>query len=239
MNPSLSLALVAAMLLTTSASADLRRVGLTGFDQIAIAGDMTVEVRADHRVSATVEGSRDALDVLQLEVVDRTLHIRQLSTGTFGPRRANAGPVVVRVSAQNLRSLMVQGAGAVTVDGLRGPETQLSLNGAGSLTVRGIATQTLRLRTIGNGTMTLTGRARDVQATINGAGGIDALALSADALRVTSVGAGTSRFTAARTADIQVSGTGGVTVDGRPRCTVRNLSTGTVRCGAAPPAPAN
>lgn len=234
-----TLALTSVALLATSASAELRRVGLTSFDRIEVAGDMTVEVRADHRISATVEGSRDALDALQLEVVNRTLHIRQLSMGTFGPRRADAGPVRVRVNAQNLRAVLLQGAGAVSVDGLRGPETQLFLNGAGSLTVHGIAVESLQLRTTGNGTMTLAGRARTVQAAVNGAGGVDALALSADALRVTAVGAGTSRFTAVRTADLQISGTGGITVEGRPRCTVRNLSSGTVRCGAAPMVPAN
>lgn len=239
MNRSLPLLFATMMVLAAPAHAEIRRIGLPGFDRIEVAGDMTVEVRADHRIAATAEGSRDALDALQVEVIDRTLHIRQLSMGTFGPRRADAGPVVVRVSAQNLRAVLLQGAGAVTVDGLRGAETQLFLNGAGSLTVRGVASESVQLRTAGNGTMTLTGRARNVQAAINGSGGIDALALTADALRVTAVGAGTSRFTAARTADVQISGTGGLTVDGRPRCTVRNLSSGTVRCGVAPLPPAN
>ncbi len=231
----------AALLLSTSASAELRRVGLTSFDRIEIAGNMTVEIRADHRIAAVVEGSRDALDTMQVEVVNRTLYVRQLSMGTFGPRRADAGPVIVRISAQNLRAVLLHGAGAVTVDGLRGPETQLFLNGPGQLTVRGIAVETLLLRTAGNGAMTLTGRARNVQAALNGGGGVDALTLSADALRVTAVGPGTSRFTAVRTADVQVSGTGGLTVDGRPNCTVRNLSSGTVRCGTprvVPPVPA-
>jgi hypothetical protein len=223
----------AIILMASPAAADQRRVGLTSFDRVEIAGNMTVEIRADHRISAVVDGSRDALDSLQVEVINRTLYVRQLAMGTFGPRRADAGPVIVRISAQNLRAVQLHGAGAVNVDGLRGPETQIFLNGAGQLTVRGIAVETLLVRTSGNGSMTLTGRARNVQAALNGGGGVNALALSADALRVVAVGPGSSQFTAVRSADVQVSGTGGVTVDGRPVCTVRNLSSGTVRCGTA------
>lgn len=229
----------AGLLTAVPVTAEVRRIGLPSFDRIEVAGDMTVEVRADHRIAATAEGSRDALDVLQVEVINGTLHIRQLAMGTFGPRRADAGPVIVRVSAQNLRTVIQQGAGAVTVDGLRGRDSQLFLNGAGTMTVRGIAADALHVRTTGNGTVTLAGRARDVQANINGAGGISAEALMAEALRVTAVGAGSSQFSAVRTADLQISGTGGVTVAGRPRCTVRNLSSGTVRCGTQASPPAN
>lgn len=235
MTPRLAILATAAFSLADAApaSAEVQRIGLTSFDRIEVAGDMTVEIRASHSIGATAEGSPDALDTLQLEVVNRTLYIRQLAMGRFGPRRADAGPVIVRVTAQNLRSVLLQGAGAVTVEGLRGPDTMLFLNGAGSLTARGIAADALQLRTTGNGTMTLAGRARSVQASLNGGGGVDALALTVDALRIVAVGAGSSRFTAARTADLQVSGTGGISVDGRPRCTVRNLSSGTVRCGTA------
>jgi hypothetical protein len=222
---------VAVCVLASPAAAEQRRVGLTSFDRIEIAGNMTVEIRADHRINAVIDGSRDALDSMQVEVVNRTLYVRQLAVGTFGPRRADVGPVVVRIAAQNLRAVQLHGAGAVNVVGLRGPETQIFLNGPGQLTVSGIAVETLLVRTSGNGTMTLAGRARNVQAALNGGGGVNALALSADALRVVAVGPGSSQFTAVRTADVQVNGTGGLTVDGRPNCTVRNLSSGTVRCG--------
>lgn len=234
----LAVASLLATLLATPASAELRRIGLTSFDRIEVVGDMTVEVRSSHSIAATAEGSRDALDTLEVRVENRTLHIRQLAYGAYGARRPDAGPVTVRVTAQNLRAVVQRGAGAVSIDGLRGPDILLFLNGAGQLTARNIAAEALTVRTTGNGTMTLAGRSRSIRAALNGGGQVDASALSADALSLTTVGAGTSRFTAARTADIQASGTGGVTVDGRPACTVRNLSSGTVRCGASPASPA-
>jgi hypothetical protein len=218
-------------LLASPAAADQRRIGLTSFDRIEISGDMVVEVRADHRISATVEGSRDALDSLEVVVDNRVLRIRQLSMGTFGPRRGDAGPVTIRVAAQNLSGLSMQGAGRVSVDGLRGRETRLWLNGPGQLDVRNIATDNLTIRSGGNGTLTLAGRALNAAASINGGGTVEASALAVQDLRVTTVGTGTSRFAAVRTAEVTAGGNGGVTVTGNPRCTVRNISGGTVMCG--------
>jgi hypothetical protein len=225
------LVLLLAVLAVTPAGAEQRRLGLTSFDRIEVAGDMTVEVVNGHSIFALVDGSADALDTLEVTVENRVLRIRQLSMGRFGPRRANAGPVSVRVSAQNLRGAALQGAGRLTVEGLRGDQVALWLNGAGQLDVRGIDAQTLVLRSTGNGTMTLAGRARNAGASISGGGTIIADALTAEALTVTSTGSGAHRFTATRTAEVTISGLGGVTVAGRPRCTVRNLSSGSVVCG--------
>lgn len=227
----LALIAISTALFASPALADQRRIGLTSFDRIDISGDVTVEIRNDYRIGATVIGSRDALDSLEVQVTNRTLQIRQLAMGRFGPRPANAGPVVIRVSAQNLRIVFLQGAGTATIYGLRGAETQLFLNGAGSLTVTDVATDNLILRSTGNGLITLTGRARSVTASINGGSTVIAAALASEALRVTAVGSGTSSFAASRTAELSISGSGGVTVDGRPACTVRNLSSGNVRCG--------
>jgi hypothetical protein len=237
---------IAAVLAASPASSEIRRIGLTSFDRIEVAGDMVVEVRADHRIGAVIEGSRDALDSLELVVDNRVLRIRQLSVGRFGPRSTDAGLVTVRVTAQNLAGLSLFGAGRVTVDGLRGREARLWLNGAGELTVRNIATDALTIRSSGNGMMTLAGRALNAAAAINGGGRVDAAALSVQDLTVTTVGTATSRFAAVRTASVTAGGNGGTIVTGTARCTVRNVSGGTVQCGrgaglpavpAAPPAP--
>jgi hypothetical protein len=220
MKPALILALFA-VCIAAPASADTRRIGLTSFERIEVSGDMTVDVRADHRIGAVVEGSRDALDSLEVVVENRVLRIRQLSIGTFGPRRADAGPVTIRVSAQNLGSVSMRGAGQITVDGLRGRETLLSLTGAGALAVRNIATDNLILRSNGNGTLTLAGRALNAAANVSGGGTVEASALAVQNLRITTVG----------TAEVTASGNSGVTVTGNPRCTVRNVSGGTVLCG--------
>jgi hypothetical protein len=218
------------------AAAEQRRIGLTSFDRIEVSGDMTVDVRADHRISAVVDGSRDALDSLELIVENRVLRIRQLSMGRFGPRRADAGPVTVRVGAQNLRGIALQGAGRVTINGLRGQETSVWLNGAGQIGITNIAADALTIRSSGNGTITLAGRVLNAAANLNGGGAVDASALVVQSLRVAAVGTTTSQFNAVRTADLTIGGNGGVTVSGTPRCTVRNLSGGTVACGrpAAP-----
>jgi hypothetical protein len=80
--------------------------------------------------------------------------------------------------------------------------------------------------------VTLSGRALSVNAAVGGAGRIDAAGLIAQGLVVRVGGTNASSFAAVRTAEVTAVGAAGVAVTGRPRCTVRNLGSGTVTCGA-------
>lgn len=219
--------------LATPAAADQRRFGLLSFDAIDVQGDMVVEVRPDYRIAAVAEASREAIEALSLEVRDRTLYIRQSAEGAFGPVRADRGPVTIRLTAQNLRSITMRGAGLVTVERLQGDSVRVDLTGAGQLTVNGIDARDLTVRGTGNGGITLAGRARMMRASATGATSIDAAALTVEQLTARGVGSGAALYTATRTADLQAAGSYGITVTGRARCTLRNQGSGQLLCGGA------
>lgn len=216
----------------TPLHADTRRFGLTSFDRVEVFGDMVVEITPSNRITVVAEASRAALETLTLEVNDRTLVIRQVAEGPFGPRRADGGPIVIRMTAQNLEQVMLRGSGRVNVAGLRGDDVRVDLDGAGTVTAAVPAGAAVQARAVGAGQITLTGTARTLTAITNGAAAIDASAFNVRDATIRATGTGASRFAASVSADVLSVGAADVTVTGRARCSVRNTGAGTVSCGA-------
>lgn len=229
----LTAATIAASLLAVPASADTKRFGLTGFDGIDIRGDMTVEIVDAAPVRADAEGARSTLETLSLEVQERTLIVRQLSDGPYGPRRAGEAPARIRINARGLSRLIVRGGGRVTASGLRGQQVIVTLDGAGTVDARNIVAEQLDVRASGQGVVTVSGRARTMSAVNSGSAGIVAEDVVARDLTVRSSGAGAGSYAASGTARVDALGEGNITVIGRARCTVRNAGAGTVNCGPA------
>lgn len=230
------LALLALTLAAASpASANTKRFGLTSFDRITVEGDMIVDIVQSNSIFAVADASREALETLSIEVDEnRTLVITQMAEGVFGPRRANnaAGPIHIRLSAQNFTSVFLRGGGRVSVAGMRGDDLRVDLNGAGTISAQGIDGETLLVHNEGSGSITLAGHSRAVTASLRGAGTIDASALESRDLVARADGSGSLRFAALSSADLYTGGTANIAVTGRPRCTIRNTGAGTISCGA-------
>jgi hypothetical protein len=214
------------------ALADTRSFGITSYDRVEVNGDMIVEIVPDHRITAVAEGSRAALETLSIDVNgDRTLVIRQVAEGAFGPRtRGNTGPIRIRLTSQNLAGVVLRGAGEVRAGQLRGRNIVVQNDGAGRVQAAIADGDAVRLANFGSGSIIVTGRARALNVNVEGAGGIDASGMTALFLTLRAVGTGASRFTASEQATVRVGGAPTIDVSGRARCTVDNSGAGTVRC---------
>jgi hypothetical protein len=111
-------------------------------------------------------------------------------------------------------------------------DVTIGLRGPGQLNIKYVEADRLSVAMIGNGTMTLVGSARQANMTLSGAGTLDAGELAVGELISDSEGAGDHRFRAIRTAAVTARGVGRTVVLGRPACTVRNVGSGSVECGA-------
>lgn len=221
-----------ALMLSGPASAAEKRFGLTSFEAIEIDADVTVEVTTRAPVSAVAVGTPDALDRLDIEARDGKLVIGERTFAGDEDRDAPRGPVTVRVNAANLRSATVSGAGALRIDRLGGTRVMIGLRGPGQLVVDDVTADRLSVAMIGNGTMTLGGTAKQAQMTLSGAGHVDAGQLTVGELISDSEGAGDHVLRAAKSAAITARGIGRTVVLGKPVCTVRNVGSGSVICGA-------
>jgi hypothetical protein len=235
MTSSLRWAATAAALLaavSVPVTAAEKRYGLTSFEAIEVHADVDVEVTTRAPVSAIATGPQDALDRLEVEARDGRLVISERKFAGDEKRGARRGAVTIRVNAANLRSATLAGAGALRVDGLKGQRVTIGLRGPGRLTVGRIAADRLSVAAIGNRTMTLGGQAKQAQVMLSGASTVDAGALLVDALVSDSEGAGDHVFHAVKSAAITARGVGRTVVLGKPICTLRNVGSGTVECGA-------
>ena len=214
------------------ASAAEKRFGLTSFEAIEVTADVMVEVVTRAPVSAVATGPQDALDRLSLESRDGRLVIGQRQFAGDEKRRGPRGPVTIRVNAANLKSATLAGAGSLQIDKLEGQRAMVGLRGPGRVSVGEIAADRLQVAMIGNGTMTLGGTVKTARMTLSGAGVVDAGALSVGELISDSEGAGDHRLRAVKSAAVTSRGIGKVVVLGRPVCTVRNVGSGSVTCGA-------
>jgi hypothetical protein len=215
------------------AQAAEKRFGLTSFEAIEVNADYAIEVTTRAPVGAVATGPQDALDRLSIEARDGRLVIGERKFAGDENRRAPRGAVTIRINAANLRSAMMSGAGSLRIDRMKGNRVTIGLRGPGSLSVGKVEGDRLSVAMIGNGTMTLGGAAKQAQVTLSGAGLFDADALAIDALVFDGEGAGEHRLHAVKTASVTTRGVGRTAVRGRPVCTVRNIGTGTVACGAA------
>jgi hypothetical protein len=222
----------AALLLSGAVTAAEKRYGLTSFETIEVGTDVDVEVVTRAPVSAVATGSADALDRLTLETRDGRLVIGEKKYAGDENRRTPLGPVTIRVNAANLRAATLAGAGSLRIDRLKGARVTIGLRGPGRVSVDAIDADRLSVAMIGNGTMTLAGKAKQGQMTLSGAGVVDAGKLAVDDLVSDSEGAGDHILNAVKTAAVTTRGVGKTVVLGRPACTVRNLGSGTVSCGA-------
>lgn len=221
----------AALLAAGPASAAEKRYGLTSFEAIEVNADFTVEVTTRAPVGAVAVGSQNALDRVTVEARDGKLVIGERQFAGDENRRSPQGGVTIRVNAVNLRSATLAGAGSLQVDRLKGTRVVVGLRGPGRLAVGAVTTDRLSVVMIGNGSMTLGGTAKQAQMTLSGAGMVDAGGLAVDALTSDSEGAGDHLLNAVKSAAITARGIGKTIILGRPICTVRNVGSGSVKCG--------
>lgn len=222
---------LAALLSSNPATAAEKNYGLTSFDRIMVEADYVVEVTTRSPVSAVATGSAEALDRVVVDSDNGTLTIRSRQFAGDENRKKPLGPVTIRVNATLLREAAVAGAGSLSIDRMKGATVALGLHGPGRLTVADITADRLSVAMIGNGTMALSGAAKRAQMILSGAGSLDAGKLVVSDLTTDSEGSGDHIFNAVQTAAVTTRGLGKTVVLGHPSCTVRNVGSGSVRCG--------
>ncbi|HZF95618.1 MAG TPA: DUF2807 domain-containing protein, partial [Allosphingosinicella sp.] len=143
-------------------------------------------------------------------------------------------PVVIELSAREIRAASVNGAGSLTLGRLnRLLRLDLSVEGSGRILAPEVQADTLIIGLIGSGRIQVAGSAGELRANVHGWAELDASALTAQGANVVTDTAGRVSATVAREARVTASGIGEVDIAGAASCTVRGLSAGQVRCGRA------
>ena len=214
--------------LTIAAAPAERRYTVTDFDRVRIDGPFEVELVSGRAAAAAAEAANAAaLDPVLVDVEARTLRIRMRPVALGSDRRSNR-PVRLRLATHDLRSLSVNGAARVRVDGLAAQKVDLLLSGSGAIDARGVEADVLNLGLLGSGRIAVAGSAKTLNATVQGSGDLQATGLAVDQAELNAENAGEVALQVRTLATVRANGTGGVTITGPAACEI--AGSGSVSC---------
>lgn len=212
-----SLLLAPLLLLTAAAPAPERSFMVGSFERLRVDGPFEVEV-VTGPPRAVASGEKGALDQVAVQVHGDTVVV---SRGALSDANMSGALPRIRLSAPTLRGVTLNGGARVRVAALRGGRVDVILVGAGSLDVAAIKADDLNASLTGTGAMTLSGNTARATLRNSGAGSIEAAALTAGDARLSSDSSGNIRLNVRYTAQASAMGSGGITITGKPECTLR------------------
>ncbi|MFC7536123.1 GIN domain-containing protein [Sphingomonas sp. GCM10030256] len=215
------LALSAGIAAGTPALAAERNFSVTTFDRVRVEGPFAVSLSTGRAVSAKASGSPQALDGVAVEVQGRTLIVRPNRSSWGGYPGKPAGPVRIALSTHDLAAAIVNGAGSLTIDRVKGLAFESMVQGSGSVAIGDVAVDRLSAGLDGSGSMQAAGKALKVTAMVRGSSSFDGSGLSAKDATVGAEGPATVQLTVTNTAQVTAAGLATVTLAGRPACTAK------------------
>ncbi|WP_375380584.1 head GIN domain-containing protein [uncultured Sphingomonas sp.] len=208
-------------------SGPARQFAVADFTAVAATGSDDVDVRTGGGFSVRAEGDPVALDHLRIWRERNTLRI-----GNDGSRWVhNVKPATVFVTMPRIAAAAVAGSGNIVIDKVTGGGFKGNSAGSGDLTVHALAVDSLGLSIAGSGDMAMTGHARSLDVSVAGSGGVDGAGLAARTASINVLGSGSVRARVEGAASVAMMGSGSVDLGGKARCSVTKMGSGSVTCG--------
>jgi hypothetical protein len=193
--------------------------------ELASFGNLYVEVGEKEHLR--IEADDNLLRYIETEVRGDTLTIRHRRGIGLRPRQ----PIEYFLTVQSLDSVMVSGAGNVTLPELKADRFRIEISGAGSIDLEDLRADELNVRIGGAGDFEVRGgevNGQDVS--ISGAGDYRARELDSDRAQVNLSGLGSATLWVRERLEVHITGAGSVRYLGQP--TVEKHVTGVGRVEA-------
>lgn len=186
-----------------------------GFSRIHISYPADVLIRQGTLESLTIEAEDNVAASIRTRVSNDVLEIDGVpGQNVFvTPTR----PVNVTITAKDLRDLVLDSAGQVTVQGLKTDALSTNLNGAGSMTFDNLQIKSLDANLSGVGSLHASGTATSVNCRVDGMGSFDGEALHSQSAVVALDGLGSATVWVDSSLNAQVNGLGSVNYFGNPQ----------------------
>ncbi len=216
------LAVCTSLALASPAAAATRNFGITSFTKIRVDGPYKVTVATGVAPFAKASGaSTTALDRVAVDMLGDTLLVHTSQSSWGGYPGTTVGPVEVTVGTHELSGAWVVGAGALSIDHVKGLTFALSVQGSGGAEIGDVAADQMNVSLTGSANAKLAGKAKKFTAIVRGISTLDAAKLASGDATIGAEGAAT--IDAAVSGDASVSATGNATIrlTGRPTCTLK------------------
>lgn len=224
----LLLALILCAGLAAPAAAETRSYTITSFDRVRIDGPYAVTITTNSGSFARATGTAAAIERVKVRVEGTTLIVSIDPGGWGGAPDGQAGPVSIEAGTGNLAIATVNGAGSLTVSGIRGPEFALNMQGSGIASIQRLEVDRLKIGVAGAGSARLSGQAINLTAIVRGAGSVDASGVLVHDAVIGAEGPAVVRATVSGTAKVDSTGVASVTLDGDPGCRSKTTGAATI-----------
>jgi hypothetical protein len=209
-------------------------------NEVDLSGPINLTLRQGTSASLEVRGEQRLLANVDTAVEGNTLHI-----GPRGILLRHRQPIEVILVLPTLEGLSIGGSGEHSVSGFSGDrievnvtgsarlrfhgryrEIEAGMHGTGELEFTAGSAERVTADLKGSGRMTLVGAARELHAEVAGSGEMDARHLRAEQAELQHQGSGSSAVYASKRVQVDMTGSGNVTVYGNPdnRAVSRNGS---------------
>lgn len=179
------------------------------FDRVDIGGEYDVVVRVGGPRSVSLTGDDNLLPLVRTEVRSGTLHID--STDDLRPRDG----IRIEIGVETLRGIHSGGSSEVAVRDVRSPAFDASVSGSSVLAASGEFGD-LSTSISGSGRIRMQGTADEIEGDVSGSGDLDLLEVRGRRARIDVSGSGGATVNVSERLDANVSGSGGVHYAGRP-----------------------
>ena len=171
-----------------SGNRERQKRNVASFNSISYNGAFDVNIVCQQPVSLEIEGDDNILPLVDTEVSNNVLHIKNIRDYSVSE------PIKLKISVPNLEGIAVKGAGKIEVSGMKNEKFEIDANGAPTIRV--------------------SGETKLVDIETNGAGKIDTHKLRASKAIVDSKGVSRVDVQAMDQLDVTVSGPSHVTYEG-------------------------
>lgn len=184
---------------------------VTNFSGISSGGHFNVFVKMGTTESLKIEADKEALERIETIVDNNILKIRIKNRLNGSNRDWNMGKVSIYITAKSLNMLAVSGSGSIKVDGnLNQASFNTTVSGSGSINFNADV-KDLKGVISGSGSISAAGTATHTSITISGSGRFNGKNLKS------------------KTADIRVSGSGGIAIHAEDQLNASLSGSGNIR----------
>lgn len=227
MRSTILIALIAATAVGSPVAAATRNFGITDFTKVRVDGPFRVSLATGVAPFARATGSPQALDRVAIDVRGDTLVVHSNESWGGYPGK-DPGPVEVAIGTHDLKLAALNGAGALTIDRVKGLSFGLTVQGSGLGRIDNVAADQLNVSLIGTANAKVAGTASKLVAIVSGLSALDAGALNSRDASLGADGTATIDAHVTNSASVNANGPATVRLSGAPSCTLKTAGSASV-----------
>jgi putative autotransporter adhesin-like protein len=188
-----------------------------GIGTIHISYPANYVIRQGSTESLSIEADDNVVAAIRTQVVNSVLEIDNVRgrNAYIAPTK----PVNITITVKDLKEVVFESAGELTVQGLHTENLSVALNGAGTVRLNDIKVGSMEATLSGVGSVEASGAADDVRIRVDGLGGFEGAGLRSKTATVNLDGLGGATVWADTTLDATVNGLGSVSYYGGAQVT--------------------